>query len=90
MGNKELRLMVSPLPWPMLMQESLPRSYPKPLLFLMYINDLSDGLSSNAKLFADDTSLFSIVHDINWSAIELNSGVKKSNDWVFSEKLLSM
>ena len=29
-----------------------------PLLFLIYIKDLSDGLSSNTKLFADDTSLF--------------------------------
>ena len=42
-----------------------------PLLFLIYINDLSDGLSPNAKLFADDTSLFSVVHDINTSATEL-------------------
>ena len=29
-----------------------------PLFFLIYINDLSDDLSSNPKLFADDTSLF--------------------------------
>ena len=28
-----------------------------PLLFLIYINDLSDGFSSNCKLFADDMSL---------------------------------
>ena len=35
-----------------------------PLFFLMYINDLSCGLSSTTKLFADDTSLFSVVHDV--------------------------
>ena len=33
-----------------------------PLFFLMYINDLSCGLSSTTKLFADDTSLFSVAH----------------------------
>ena len=57
-----------------------------PLLFLIYIDDLSDGLSSNAKLFADDTSLFSIVHDINTAAIESNSDVKKINDCTFKWK----
>ena len=38
------------------------------LLFLIYNNDLSDNLSSNVKLFADDISLFSVIHDINVSA----------------------
>ena len=51
-----------------------------PLIFLIYINDLQDGLSYNAKLFPDDTSLFSVAHDINTSAIELNSDLKKIND----------
>ena len=32
-----------------------------PLLFLIYINDLPDGLTSVCKIFADDTSLFSKV-----------------------------
>ena len=30
-----------------------------PLLFLVYINDLTDNISSTMKLFADDASLFS-------------------------------
>ena len=37
-----------------------------PLLFLIYIKDLS-VLSLNVKLFADDTSLFSVIHDSNIS-----------------------
>ena len=35
-----------------------------PLSFLSYVNDLSNGVSSNCKLFADDTSLLSVVSDI--------------------------
>ena len=55
---------------------------------VIYISDLPDVLSSNAKLFADDTSLFPVVHDINTSAIELNSYLKKKiNDWVFQWKM---
>ena len=39
----------------------------RPLLFLVHINDLLNGLKSNPKLFADDTSLFSVIHDVNSS-----------------------
>ena len=35
-----------------------------PLFFLIFINDLSDNLISNPKLFADDTYLFSVVQDM--------------------------
>ena len=44
-----------------------------PLLFLIYINDLSEELSSNAELFADDAFLFSVIHDLNDSTLELKN-----------------
>ena len=56
-------------------------------MFLIYINDLSDNLSSNVKLFAD-TSLFSVIHDINISAGELNEDFKKISEWAFQLKII--
>ena len=58
----------------------------EPLLFLIYINDLSDRLTSEFKLFADDTSLFSVVNDINNSASDLNEDLKKIGNWAFKWK----
>ena len=43
-------------------------------------------MTSNAKLFADDTS-FSVVYDVNTSAKELNDDLKKVNDWAFQWKV---
>ena len=48
----------------------------RPLLFLVYINDLAEGLVSDVRLFAGDTSLFSIVHDEQVSADILNADLK--------------
>ena len=58
-----------------------------PLLFLVYINDLSTGLSSNPRLFADDTSLFSVVYDRNTSANELNNDLLKIRSWAYQWKM---
>ena len=41
-----------------------------PLLFLVYINDLPQGLRCNAKLFADDTSLFLTTTSLAISSIK--------------------
>ena len=58
-----------------------------PLLLLIYINDLLDGLSSNCKLFADDTFLFSVVHVVTISSSELNSNLTKISEWAFEWKM---
>ena len=58
-----------------------------PLLFLIYINDLPEGLSTNAKLFADDTSLFSVIHDSQTSANVLNKDVEMIHNWAFQSKM---
>ena len=45
----------------------------------MYKNDLSEGLSSNVTLFADNTSLFSVIDERNTSALEVNNDFAKIN-----------
>lgn len=46
------------------------------LLFLRYVNNLPNGRKSEFKLLADDTFLFSIAHDGNNSASDINSDLK--------------
>ena len=58
-----------------------------PLLFLIYINNLSDNLASNPKLFADDTLLFSVVKNVDASNIDLNNDLKKIGEWAFQWKM---
>ena len=58
-----------------------------PLLFLLYINHLTEGLATIVKLFADNASLFSVVHDTETSANDLNKDLKIINNWVFQWKM---
>ena len=52
------------------------------LLSLIYVNDLADDLS-NAKVFADDTSLFYVVQNVNTSAGEVSNDLVKINKWTY-------
>ena len=65
----------------------------KDLSFLIYINDLSIDVIYIVKLVADDTSLFSIIHDSNTTAHELNKHLQKiaeqthQSKWSFNPDL---
>ena len=58
-----------------------------PLLFLIYINDLTNGISSNIKLFADDASLFIKVTDIEAAQETLVSDLSKITTWANQWKM---
>ena len=54
---------------------------------MIYINGLADELSSNAKLFSDDTSLFSLLHNLDSSAVERKSDLAKISHWAHQWKM---
>ena len=58
-----------------------------PLFFLIYINGLPLGLTT-VKLFADDTSLFSVVNNASVSASRLNNDLVKIRGWDFNWRVL--
>ena len=58
-----------------------------PLLFLIYINDLELGIKTHIKIFADDTSLFSVVNDPQSSADELNHDLELISHWAYQWKM---
>ena len=52
-----------------------------PLLFLIFINDITEGISSNIRLFADDTTLFVTVDDHEQASATLNCDLELLNAW---------
>ena len=58
-----------------------------PLFFLAYINDLVDNASSEAKLFADDTSLFTVVYAVDIATDKLNGDLDVISNWAHQWKM---
>ena len=55
-----------------------------PFLFLLFINDITNNVTSNIKLFADDTSLYVTVNDdddLDTPAKSLNDDLSSINTW---------
>ena len=59
-----------------------------PFLFLVYINDVPEGLTSNAKFFANDTSIFSVVLGSSSSSLSLKEDLSKISQWTYQWKML--
>ena len=57
------------------------------LLFLIYINDLPDGIMSICKIFAEDTSLFSKILNTKNSQNTLNSDWEIIKNWAYQWKM---
>ena len=53
-----------------------------PLIFLIYINDITQNIKSSIKLFADDTSLYvTINEDAVTSTNHLNDDLSQISKW---------
>ena len=56
-----------------------------PVLFLIYINNVSRNISSRTKLFADDMKVYGVLRDTNENVEELQKNLTRleyrGNDW---------
>ena len=58
-----------------------------PLFFHVYINDLTADLKCNVKLFADDTSLFTVVQESNMAANDMDHDLKLISQWAHAWRM---
>ena len=63
------------------------RVYFRAYIFSFVHIDLTEKSDSSPKLFADDTSLFSIVNYAAWSNSELSSNLTKVNESTYKSKI---
>ena len=75
--------------------KAIPRTYQSPLVqagvpqgsilgllqFLLYINDIVNAIGANIRLFADKTSLYTIVENPAAAALCLNNDLGKISRW---------
>ncbi len=59
-----------------------------PLLFLIYINDLTDNISSDMRLFADDSSLFTCVKGVAQTHDKLVKDLGTISAWAYQWKMV--
>ena len=57
-----------------------------PLFFLIFINDIADGIHSNIKIFADDTSIFSVMKNSISASVTLTEDLNLISNWAYTSK----
>ena len=56
-----------------------------PLFFLIFINDITEGIQSNITFFADDTSIFPVMKDsISASVTLINEVLNLISNWAYA------
>ena len=60
-----------------------------PLLFLVYINDITEILKTNPSLYADDMSPFDRVESLDITSVKLNNDLVRLVIWLNAGLLLS-
>ena len=60
---------------------STPRKNPRTVLFILYVNDISSGISSTVKLYADDTKVYREISDIARDTSILQSDLFHLRNW---------
>ena len=59
-----------------------------PLLFLVYINDLTENIKSQMRLFADDSSIFTPVFDVQVTHEQLVEDLQTVSNWGYQWKMV--
>ena len=87
LNNRVQRVIVNgtPSPWSKVLSGIPQGSVLGPLLFIIFINDICESLSSSAYLFADDTKLFRIIKedkDTELLQSDIDTIMKWSDKWL--------
>ena len=89
LSNRKQRVILNGIecPWEPILSGVPQGSVLGPLLFLIYINDLTQNISANMKLFADDSSLFIKVTNVDTAHQTLMNDLDTITAWAHLWKM---
>ena len=81
LDNHQQRVIINGKNWSQILAGVPQGSVLGPLLLLIYINNICDGIDSEIKLFADDTTVYVTVDNPNTAAEQLNYDLDHMTRW---------